>query len=153
MLIETFRLYLYADANTEIGATPDGRKAEEPLAQGPNPMHGRARNGITAAARSIAKLGFDKLAGGPFNLELDPSNLDTSEVAKILKSLATSFFKMGGVQIVANIISYETLKAAMENPDQYSHIVVRITAQSTYFVNLDRKLQEEILARTRFRSQ
>jgi len=56
-----------------VGATPDGRKAEEPLAHGMNPMHGRNKNGITSTARSFCKIDFRKYQGGSFQVELDPS--------------------------------------------------------------------------------
>jgi formate C-acetyltransferase len=135
-----------------IGATPDGRKREEPLSHGPNPMHGRNKSGITANARSLAKLGFEELAGGPFQLEVDPLLAEKKDLGKILNNIATSYFEMGGVQILSNIVSVETLEKAIEHPEEYANIVVRVTGISVHFINLDREIQEEIIERTRHRS-
>jgi len=140
----------YAVAGPEIGATPDGRKKEEPLAQGANPMHGRNQKGVTATARSLAKLCFEKLQGGPFQLEMDPSLLQAQgNPSKLVETIATSYFEMGGVHIFFNIVSTETLKKAMKHPEEYGDLMVRVTGYSTHFVHLDRRLQEEIIARTR----
>lgn len=144
----------HAVAGPEIGATPDGRKKEEPLAQGANPMHGRNKKGVTATARSLARLGFGQLQGGPFQLELDPSLLQGQESpSKLIDAIATSYFEMGGVQIFFNIVSVEKLQRAMEHPEEYGDLMIRVTGYSTHFVLLDRKLQEEIIARTRHRER
>jgi len=140
----------HAVAGPEIGPTPDGRKKEEPLAQGANPMHGRNQKGVTATARSLAKLGFEQLQGGPFQLELDPSLFRGQEnPSKLVEAITTSYFEMGGVHIFFNIVSVQTLKEAMEKPEEYGHLMVRVTGYSTHFVHLDRRLQKEIIARTR----
>jgi len=147
-----FQFEGHAVAGPEIGATPDGRKKEEPLAQGANPMHGRNRKGVTATARSLAKLGFEKLQGGPFQLEMDPSLFQAQEnPSKLVETITTSYFEMGGVHIFFNIVSREMLKKAMEHPEEYGHLMVRVTGYSAHFVHLDRKLQEEIIARTRYK--
>ena len=132
-----------------IGATPDGRRKDEPIAQGANPMHGRNTNGITATANSVHKLDFKKNAGGPLQLELDPSILNLEDPARFIESIAVSYFKMDGVHIFINVVSTETLKKAVKRPEEYGHIVVRATGFSIHFVQLDRKFQEEIIARTR----
>lgn len=139
-------------AGREIGPTPDGRKREEPLAQGPNPMHGRNQKGITATARSIAKLDFAKLQGGPFQLELDSSFLEEENPGKLIEAIATSYFEMGGVHIFVNITSTEILRAAMERPEEFGHLVVRVTGYSAHFVQLDRDIQKEIIARSRHKA-
>ena len=135
-----------------IGATSDGRKKEEPLSHGPNPMHGRNKNGITATARSLSKLGFEELAGGPFQLEIDPMLAEKGDFGKTINNIATSYFKMGGVQMLINIVSAKTLEKAMQKPEDYEHIIVRLTGISVHFVHLDRKIQEEIIKRTRHTS-
>lgn len=134
-----------------VGATPDGRKAYEPIAQGPNPMHGRNTQGITATARSVSKLDFKKNAGGPLQLEFDPSILDLDDPARFIESIAVSYFEMGGVHVFVNVVSTDTLKEAMKHPEEYEDIVIRVTGFSVHFVQLDRKIQEEIIARTRHR--
>ena len=139
-------------AGPELGATPDGRKSEEPLAQSPDPTHGRNRKGITATSNSLVKLGFSELAGGPWHLELNPSIFKAdyeNRRYKLLEDIAIPYFKMGGVHIAVNIVSTETLKKAMEKPEDFGHVIVRVTGQPAHFVGLDRNIQKEIIARTR----
>jgi len=139
----------HAYAGETVGATPDGRKAGEPIAQGPNPMHGRNTNGITATAKSVLMLDFKKNAGGPLQLELDPSILELEDPAGFIENIVVPYFKMGGVHVFINVVSTETLKKAMEHPEECEDLVVRVTGFSVHFVQLDRKIQEEIIARTR----
>lgn len=139
----------HAYAGEIVGATPDGRKKDEPIAQGPNPMHGRNTNGITATAKSLLMLDFKKNAGGPLQLELDPSALDLGDPAGFIQNIVVPYFKMDGVHVFINVVSAETLKKAMKHPEEYEHLVVRVTGFSVHFVQLDRKIQEEIIARTR----
>jgi len=142
----------YVYAGEEVGPTPDGRKRQEPLAQSPDPMHGRNRRGITATACSLAKLGFKELMGGPWHLELDPSLFKgkyENNSGELIEEIAVSYFRMGGVHMFVNVVSSETLEKAMARPEEYSHIIVRVTGQPAHFVYLDRKIQEEIAARTR----
>jgi len=139
--------YLYA--GQLIGATPDGRKAEEPIAQNASPMNERARNGVTALLRSVSKLPFDQMLGGPVQLELDAGSIKNKEV---LKSLALAFFNSGGVHLNINILSLEDLKAAMKNPEKYKHIVIRVTGYAARFVDLTREEQEAVIARYRYKN-
>jgi len=143
----------HAYAGEEVGATPDGRKKEAPLAQSPDPMHGRNRKGVTATAWSLAKLGFSELMGGPWHLELSPSIFKGKYIdnpGQLISGIVETYFKMGGVHVLCNIVSSETLEKAMEHPDEYGHIIVRVTGQPAHFVYLDRRIQEEIIARTRY---
>jgi formate C-acetyltransferase len=132
-----------------LGATPDGRKAGEPIAQGPNPMHGRNVNGVTATARSLAKLQPQKLLECPFQLELDPSIFDVSNKVKLMADIISACFKMGLVQLQANIFTLDTLKEALEKPDEYRHLMVRVTGFSARFVDLNKESQKEIMSRYR----
>jgi formate C-acetyltransferase len=141
----------HVHAGEEVGSTPDGRKRKEQLAQSPDPMHGRNRRGITATARSLAKLGFKELMGGPWHLELDPSIFKgkyENNSGELIEEIAVPYFRMGGVHILVNVVSSETLEKAMEHPEEYGHIIVRVTGQPAHFIYLDRKIQEEITART-----
>jgi len=139
----------HAYANRILGATPDGRKKDDPLAQGANPMHGRNKLGATATARSMSKLDFKRNAGGPFQLELDPSILKVYDPGRLTEGLVVPYFKMNGAHIFINIYSVETLEKAMKNPEEYEHIVIRVTGFAAHFVQLDRELQQEIIMRTR----
>ncbi len=139
----------HAYAEEYLGAGADGRRCSEPISQGPNPMHGRNTKGITATARSVGKLEFFRNAGGPLQLEINPSIYDLNDPASFVKNIVVPYFKMNGAHVYINVISAETLKAAMEAPQDYGHIVVRVTGFSVHFVQLDRKIQEEIIKRTR----
>jgi formate C-acetyltransferase len=139
----------HAYAEEYLGAGADGRKSSEPISQGPNPMHGRNSKGITATARSVSKLDFPRNAGGPLQLEMNPSLLNLDDPALFVMNLAVPYFRMKGAHVYINVVSSQTLQAAMENPEAYGHIVVRVTGFSVHFVQLDRKIQEEIIKRTR----
>jgi len=136
-------------AGEMIGATPDGRKAGEPIAQDANPMHGRNTNGITATARSIAKLDPQKLLACRYQLELDPSVFKVKDKVKLLEDIILSSLKMGIMQVHANIVTLETLKKAIEKPDEYHHLMVRVSGFSARFTELSRDIQEEIMQRYR----
>ncbi|MCL4378781.1 MAG: hypothetical protein M1409_10495 [Actinobacteria bacterium] len=143
----------HAYAEDIVGATPDGRKKEDPIAQGANPMHGRNTEGITATARSVAKLDFTKNAGGNLQLELDPSMLGNFDDPSIfVESIVVPYFKMNGPKVFINIVSVDELRKAINNPENYAHIIVRVTGFSSHFIHLDRKIQEEIIKRTRYSS-
>jgi formate C-acetyltransferase len=137
-------------AGMMLGATPDGRKAGEPIAQGPNPMHGRNVNGVSATARSLAKLRPEWLLECPYQLELDPSILfDISDRVKLMTNIIIACFKMGLVQLQANIFTLDTLKKALKKPDEYRNLVVRVTGFSARFVELNKESQKEVMSRYR----
>jgi len=140
-------------AGKMIGATPDGRKAGEPIAQDVNPMYGRNTNGITATARSIAKLNPQKLLACRYQLELDPSVFEVKDKVKLLEDIILSILKMGIMQVHVNIVALETLKKAIEEPDKYRHIMVRVSGFSARFTELSRDIQEEIMCRYRESAQ
>jgi choline trimethylamine-lyase len=116
-------------------------------------MHGRNKKGITATMNSVSKLDFNRNAGGPLQLEIDPSLLKVYDPAALIEGLVVPYFKMGGVHVFININSSETLEKAMKNPEQYEHLIIRVTGFSVHFVQLDRKIQEEIIKRTRYRNK
>ncbi|MFA5546340.1 MAG: pyruvate formate lyase family protein [Sphaerochaetaceae bacterium] len=133
-----------------FGPTPDGRKAEEPLAQGCNPMHGRNNKGITATMKSLMKLPFDQVQGGICQLEIEPSMFNTEGPDDDYEmALIEGYFIGGGGQVVTNVVSVEDLKNAMIHPEKYSHIVVKVTGYSAHFIQLDKTFQQEIINRTR----
>jgi len=140
-------------AGPMLGATPDGRKAAEPLAHGMNPMHGRNSKGLTATANSFCKVDFRKFQGGSFQIELEPSYFPEGVRRDVLvETFARTFFKLGGVQINLNIIAMEKLKRAMEQPELPEHqaIVVKVTGYSSHFLIMDRKFQEEFIQRVNY---
>lgn len=133
-----------------IGPMPDGKKAAEPLAQGPNPMHGRNISGITATARSMSKLEAEKLMECPYQLELDPAFFESAkDKVKLMEEVITACFKLGLVEVQGNIFTVDKLKKALEKPDEHRNLLVRVTGFSARFVELDRDTQEEIIHRYR----
>jgi len=150
-----FQFMGHTYAGPMLGATPDGRKAHEPLAHGMNPMHGRNKKGLGATMLSFTKLDFTKYQGGSFQIELQPSFFRSGvNRAQLLDAFAISYFENGGVQINFNLVDLETLKAAMKdtkNPD-YADINVKVTGYSSHFVTMDRKFQEEFIERVNYAS-
>ncbi len=142
-------------AGPMMGATPDGRKAAEPLAHGMNPMHGRNKNGIGATVGSFTKIDFSKYQGGSFQLELTPDYFKTNaNVAKLMESFSSTFFRKGGVQINFNLVDLDVLNEAMNDPEnpEYSDINVKVTGYSSHFVTMDKRFQKEFIERVNYTS-
>jgi pyruvate-formate lyase len=142
-------------AGPMLGATPDGRKSAEPLAHGMNPMHGRNMNGIGATVESFCKLDFAKYQGGSFQIELTPNFFKAGvDSAKMMDAFSRNFFIKGGVQINLNIVDLNTLKDAMEHPENpyYHDINVKVTGYSSHFVTMDKKFQKEFIERVNYQS-
>jgi pyruvate-formate lyase len=137
----------------EMGATPDGRIAGQTLAQGGNPSHGSVKEGLTAHARSMAKLNFKKLDGCPLQMELDTSILKTGDPAKQLASIIKSYFGLGGQHVEINIHTVKDFIQAMKTPEKYQNLVVRVTGFSSRFVSLKEEIQREIIARQRYNAR
>jgi len=137
-------------AGAVVPATPDGRKAGRPLAEGASPSGGSDRLGPTAVMKSIAKLPTDKITGGVLlNQKLSPSTLESEENRNKLKGLLHGFFdKLKGWHIQFNIVDRETLLAAQENPEEYRDLIVRVAGYSAFFTNLSSDTQNDIIART-----
>ncbi len=138
-----------------VGATPDGRKADEPVAHGNNPMHGRNTEGITATMRSFCKIDYTKFQGGSFQIELQPSFFPEGvRKGDLVQTFAEVFFEQGGVQINLNTIDLEKLKEAMIHPEkeEFKNLVVKVTGYSAHFVVMDKKFQEEFLQRVNYSS-
>ncbi len=138
-----------------VGATPDGRKADEPVAHGNNPMHGRNTEGISATMRSFCKIDYTKFQGGSFQIELQPSFFpEGSRRGDLVEAFAQGFFEQGGVQINLNTIDLEKLKEAMIHPEkeEFKNLVVKVTGYSAHFVVMDKKFQEEFLQRVNYSS-
>ncbi len=136
-------------AGRQVGATPDGRFAFQPLSDAASPTFGRDTHGATAAARSVAKLHYSVAPGGNVvNMKLHPAALAGEEGVQALAALIRGCFRLGGIQLQFNTTDREILKKAMEHPEDYRSLVVRVSGFSAYFVGLDPAVQEDILART-----
>lgn len=140
-------------ASKVIGATPDGRLAEEPLAHGCNPTGGRNKNGLVATANSVAKVDNRKFLGGSLQIELQPKFFDGKEnISLYTEQFSKAFFANGGVQINLNIIDLEKLRDAIDNPTkpEYMNIIVKVTGYTSRFIMLSRSFQEEFVGRENY---
>lgn len=132
-----------------LGATPDGRKAGEPTADGSlSPFRGTDKNGPTAILNSAAKM--DNLRGLAtlLNLKFHPAVLRSGDSLRKLLALVKTHFDRYGYHLQFNIVDQETLLAAKAHPEQYRDLIVRVAGFSAYFVELATEVQDEIIART-----
>ena len=131
------------------GATPDGRYAGEVLADGSmSPMRGRDTNGPTAIIKSASKIDQTLYASTLLNMKFHPSTLGNTEDLKKLATLIKTYFSLGGKHVQFNVVSREMLLEAQKHPENYSDLVVRVAGYSAYFVQLGKRVQDEIIART-----
>ncbi len=136
-------------AGREVGATPDGRLAGEPVSDAASPSFGRDRHGPTAVVRSISKVDYRLAPGGNVvNMKLHPSAVRGEAGLRALAALIRTCFELGGVQLQFNTVGREVLLEAMEHPELYGDLVVRVSGFSAYFTRLERAVQEDVLART-----
>lgn len=150
-----FQFMGHTYAGDLLGASPDGRLAEEPYAHGMNPMHGRNTKGISATMESFCSIDFRKYQGGSFQVELEPSFFgEDTYRGTYVTAFAKTFFQKGGVQINLNVIDLERMMKAMDDPTnpEYEDIVVKVTGYSAHFMGLDRKFQEEFIQRVNYQS-
>jgi formate C-acetyltransferase len=133
-----------------VGATPDGRKAGETLADTSSPMHGTDTKGITASLKSVGKLPTVLVSGGQLlNVKVMPVSLEPGlHVTKLLQVIKTFFSNFKGMHVQINCVSVETLKAAQKNPGEYKDLMVRVAGYSALFTPLDKALQDDIIERT-----
>ncbi len=131
-------------------ATPDGRNAHEPLAEGCSPAHNADKNGPTAVFKSVSKLRTEKITGGVLlNQKMTPQMLSTEENKQKLEMLISAFFnRLHGYHVQYNIVSRETLLDAQIHPENYKDLIVRVAGYSAFFNVLSRKTQDDIIART-----
>ena len=130
------------------GATPDGRKAAEPLSEGVSPVQGSDRHGPTAVIKSVAKMDHLRTGGTLLNQKFTPQLLSTEEGIVKLAHLVRSYFKLDGHHIQFNVVTAETLREAQKHPEKYRDLIVRVAGYSDYFVDIGLELQEEIIRRT-----
>jgi len=132
-----------------VGASAEGRKAGEPLAEGCSPYHGTDLRGPTAVVNSVAKMPNMLITGGNLlNQKIAPNCLATLEGRAKLAGLVRSFFEKKGWHIQFNVVSAETLRAAKKTPERYRDLVVRVAGYSALFGNLEPATQDDIIART-----
>ena len=133
----------------QTGATPDGRLAHTPVADGVSPSAGKDVNGPTAAANSVSRLDHYIASNGTlFNQKFHPSALSGRRGLENFVGLVRSYFDQKGSHMQFNVVSRETLLDAQKHPEQYKHLVVRVAGYSALFTTLSKSLQDDIIRRT-----
>ena len=136
-------------AGMGIGATPDGRHAKVPLSDAASPTYGMDQSGTTAVFLSLSKPDYKLVSCGTvLNQKYTEDMLQKPENRAALLAALKVYFARGGQEVQINCVSRETLKDAMEHPEKYAGLVVRVSGFSAYFTKLDRAVQEDILHRT-----
>jgi len=130
-------------------ATPDGRKAGDSLSENVAPSYGTEGCSPTSILRAMSVLPFDRAPSGAASLALSASDVEGEAGAERLVALIESYFRMGGLHLQINVLDAGLLEEAMASPEQYSHLVVRVTGYSAYFTRLSRDVQEDMVRRYR----
>jgi len=132
-----------------VGATPDGRLAGEPLGEGGiSPVQGRNTSGPTASIKSVAKIDHASMkSGSVFNMRFSPAALKNEESIRRFAALIKTYYHLGGFHIQFNIVDTDTLRRAQEHPDDYRDLLVRVATYTSYFTELGRELQDDIIER------
>lgn len=136
-------------AGAGCGATPDGRRAREPQSDAASPTYGRDKRGPTCTVKSISKPDYSRVACGTvLNQKFSPNMFRGTKNIKRLAALVRVYFKRGGQEMQINSVSRDILIDAMEHPEKYEGLIVRVSGFSAYYTKLDRSVQLDILNRT-----
>ena len=133
------------------GDTPDGRKAGQPFAPGANPMHGRDSHGWLASCLSVAKLPYEDAQDGisyTVSIAPSPNRQEQEEKVGTAVKVMDTYFGQGGFHMNLNILNRDTLLDAMENPDKYPQLTIRVSGYAVNFVRLTRDQQMDVISRT-----
>jgi pyruvate formate-lyase/glycerol dehydratase family glycyl radical enzyme len=132
-----------------LGATPDGRRAGEPLSNSLSPVNGSETNGPTGVMRSVARIDASQASNGyALNIKLMPSLLATPAGRDTFTALLRGYFDLGGLEVQPNVVDDATLRDAQRHPERYRDLVVRVSGYSAFWVDLGPAIQADLLART-----
>ena len=135
------------------GATPDGRKAGFPFADGAGPAQGRETSGPTAAILSTTSWDAAPLIGGvALNMKFNSSLFSSPDAFQRLRDLLVTYLRRGGFEVQVNVVDHSILQKAKENPDAYRDLVVRIGGYTDYFTRLSPQMQAEVMLRTEYQA-
>ena len=134
-------------AGSQLGATPDGRHAGEPVSDNMSPYPGSCTQGITAMLRSAAKLPLHRINSGPLNVRIQRRLVNGDEGLSRLTALLRTYFDMGGLQVQISVADTDELRDAQINPEAHRDLMVRITGYSAVFIDMCQKAQDEIIRR------
>jgi formate C-acetyltransferase len=136
---------------SKTGNTPDGRRAGAPFAPGANPMNGRDTHGVLAAALSVAKIPYDAAQDGiSLTVSIVPAGLGHTSDEQVgnLVGVLDAYVGAGGYHLNVNVLNRETLVDAMEHPENYPQLTIRVSGYAVNFVRLTREQQLDVLSRT-----
>jgi formate C-acetyltransferase len=131
----------------DVGATPDGRLAGQPLSENTSPNPGTSKNGLTAMFRSLARLPLDRINSGALNVRLQPRLFASEAGLTRLADLLRTYLDLGGLQVQLSFADVEQLRDAQRHPERHRDLMVRITGYSAAFVDMARQAQDEIIRR------
>jgi formate C-acetyltransferase len=135
----------------KTGATPDGRKAGVPFSPGANPMNGREEKGVLAACSSVAKIPFEHAQDGiSYTFSVVPSTVGKTEKERVqnMVGILDGYFNQTGQHINVNVLHKDTLLDAMDHPEKYPQLTIRVSGYAVNFIKLTREQQLDVISRT-----
>ncbi len=144
-----YSYHRYRSCGLSTGATPDGRKAFDPVSENHSPVNGCDQKGLSALINTLGKLGeaFRSTPGGGLTINVHPTALMVEDGAGVLADVLETYFEKGGLYVQPNIIDRDTLIEAQLHPEKHRDLLVRVTGYSAYFVTLSPESQDNIIAR------